>query len=47
MLYPDNAWSNKDAYWENYRSLASRFIENFKKFTEGCPPEIVAAGPKR
>jgi len=47
VLYPDTAWSNKDAYWESYRSLASRFIENFKKFTDGCPPEIVAVGPKR
>lgn len=47
VLYPESAWGNKDAYWESYRSLASRFIENFKKFTDGCPPEIVAAGPKR
>jgi phosphoenolpyruvate carboxykinase (ATP) len=47
VLYPDSAWSNKDAYWESYRSLAARFIENFKKFADGCPPEVVAAGPKR
>lgn len=47
VLYPESAWSNSEAYWESYRSLASRFVENFKKFTDGCPPEIIAAGPKR
>jgi len=27
--------------------LASRYIENFKKFEDGCPAEVRAAGPKR
>ena len=44
---PAAAWEDKTAYWDRYRSLASRFIENFKKFKEGCPPEVIAAGPKR
>lgn len=26
--------------------LAQRFIETFKKFEAGCPPEVAAAGPK-
>jgi len=32
---------------QKYRELASRFIENFKKYEEGCPPEVKNAGPKR
>jgi phosphoenolpyruvate carboxykinase (ATP) len=47
VLYPERAWRNKEAYWESYRSLASRFVENFKKFKDQCPPEVAAAGPKR
>ena len=31
---------------QRYRALASRFIDNFKKFEEGTPFEIIAAGPK-
>ena len=34
-------------YMQRYRELASRFVENFKKFEAGCPPEVIAAGPKR
>jgi hypothetical protein len=28
------------------RALASRFIDNFKRFAEGAPPEVRAAGAK-
>ena len=27
--------------------LAARFVENFKKFESGCPPEIRNAAPRR
>jgi phosphoenolpyruvate carboxykinase (ATP) len=47
VLNPADSWPNKDAYMQRYRELASRFVENFKKFEEGCPPEVVKAGPKR
>jgi phosphoenolpyruvate carboxykinase (ATP) len=47
VLDPSNAWGNKDEYWNKYDALASRYIENFKMFTEGCPEEIVQAGPTR
>jgi hypothetical protein len=30
-----------------YKDLAARFVENFKKFEEACPPEVIAAGPRR
>jgi len=38
---------NKASYDDRYRSLASRFIENFKKYSEGCPKEVLDAGPRR
>ncbi|MGD8452386.1 MAG: phosphoenolpyruvate carboxykinase (ATP) [Phycisphaerae bacterium] len=47
VLEPSNAWGNKDDYWKTYDGLAARYIENFKLFTDGCPPEVLAAGPKR
>ena len=47
VLEPANAWGNKDEYWKTYDGLGARYIENFKLFKEGCPPEVAAAGPKR
>ena len=41
------SWSDPKHYMQRYRELAARFIENFKKFEAGCPPEVIAAGPKR
>ncbi|MCP4428786.1 MAG: phosphoenolpyruvate carboxykinase (ATP) [Chloroflexi bacterium] len=45
VLYPAEAWPSQDDYMNKYRSLAARFVDNFKKFAPDCPPEIVAAGP--
>jgi len=47
ILNPAGSWTNKEAYMQRYKDLAGRFIENFKKFEEGCPPEVRAAGPRR
>jgi phosphoenolpyruvate carboxykinase (ATP) len=46
VLDPSNSWPNKEIYMQKYRQLASRFVENFKKFEAGCPPEVISAGPK-
>jgi phosphoenolpyruvate carboxykinase (ATP) len=46
ILNPSSTWSSPSGYMDRYRQLAARFIENFKKFEEGCPPEVVAAGPR-
>ncbi|MBI5828765.1 MAG: hypothetical protein HZB20_04325 [Chloroflexi bacterium] len=46
MLNPADSWPIKDEYMQRYRQLAYRFVENFKKFAEGCPPEVMKAGPK-
>ncbi|HML22480.1 MAG TPA: phosphoenolpyruvate carboxykinase (ATP) [Aggregatilinea sp.] len=45
ILYPAQAWSSEEAYWQKYRELAARFTKNFAKFADGCPPEVCAAGP--
>jgi phosphoenolpyruvate carboxykinase (ATP) len=46
VLNPASSWPSKETYMQKYRQLASRFIENFRKFEAGCPPETIAAGPK-
>jgi phosphoenolpyruvate carboxykinase (ATP) len=46
VLYPAEAWAKQDDYWKKYRQLAGRYADNFKKFADGCPPEVRAAGPK-
>jgi phosphoenolpyruvate carboxykinase (ATP) len=47
VLNPGDSWPDKAAYMQRYRELASRFIENFKKFEAACPAEIRNAGPRR
>jgi len=46
VLFPANSWPSKDEYNNKYRQLAARFIDNFKKFAQDCPPEIRESGPK-
>lgn len=47
VLEPSTSWHDKELYWSRYNELASRFIENFKKFSAGCPADVLAAGPQR
>ena len=47
VLDPSTSWGNKDDYWRKYDALAARYLDNFKLFESGCPPEIAAIGPKR
>ena len=46
ILDPAGSWASKDEYMKKYKQLASRFVENFKKFEASCPPEVLKAGPK-
>jgi phosphoenolpyruvate carboxykinase (ATP) len=46
VLDPASSWPSSDRYIKRYRSLASRFIDNFKKFELDASPEILQAGPK-
>ena len=47
VLDPGGSWPDKKVYMQRYRELASRFIENFKKYEAASPVEVVQAGPKR
>jgi phosphoenolpyruvate carboxykinase (ATP) len=47
ILNPANTWSNREDYDRKYRSLAARFIENFKLMADGCPAEVVKSGPRQ
>ncbi|PKN45507.1 MAG: phosphoenolpyruvate carboxykinase (ATP), partial [Deltaproteobacteria bacterium HGW-Deltaproteobacteria-20] len=47
VLDPSSSWGDKDEYWRKYDALVARYIENFKLFADGCPPEVVSAGPRR
>jgi phosphoenolpyruvate carboxykinase (ATP) len=46
VLNPAASWPDRQVYMQKYRQLASRFVENFKKFEAGCAPEVVKAGPR-
>jgi len=35
VLYPATSWPSEEAYMTKYRSLAGRFVDNFKKFEDG------------
>jgi phosphoenolpyruvate carboxykinase (ATP) len=45
VLYPASSWPSEEKYYDRYRQLASRFINNFRKYATVCPPELVQAGP--
>jgi phosphoenolpyruvate carboxykinase (ATP) len=45
VLYPATAWPSQEKYDQRYLQLASRFINNFRKYSDSCPPEVVLAGP--
>jgi len=46
VLYPSKAWVNEGDYWKKYRQLASRFIDNFKKFENTISKQVLEAGPR-
>ncbi|EFA78617.1 phosphoenolpyruvate carboxykinase [Heterostelium album PN500] len=46
ILMPSNTWSDKAKYTQTLTKLATLFIENFKKYQDKAPAEVLAAGPK-
>lgn len=47
IFFPEKSWENETDYWQNYDALVSRYIENFKQYAPGCPPEVLKSGPRR
>ncbi|MGH8014926.1 MAG: phosphoenolpyruvate carboxykinase (ATP) [Candidatus Zixiibacteriota bacterium] len=45
VLNPAESWKDKGDYNRRYRNLAEMFSKNFEKYKDGCPKEIVEAGP--
>ncbi len=45
VLDPSSSWHDKKEYDRRYKDLAMRFKQNFGKFTDGTPREVVEAGP--
>ena len=46
VLIPSSSWADKKEYDRRYKDLAMRFKQNFGKFTDGTPQEVINAGPK-
>ena len=46
VLVPSSSWSDKKEYDRRYRDLAMRFKQNFAKFEDGTPAEVIEAGPQ-
>jgi phosphoenolpyruvate carboxykinase (ATP) len=46
VLSPSSSWGDKKEYDRRYKDLAMRFKENFAKFTDNTPQEVIEAGPK-
>jgi phosphoenolpyruvate carboxykinase (ATP) len=45
ILNPASSWASQEDYLIKYRSLASRFRDNFRRYEASVPSEILKAGP--
>ncbi len=41
---PINTWPDKKAYNEQCKKLATQFIDNFTKYMDGTPHDVVTKG---
>lgn len=44
ILKPENTWEHHSVFLETERKLASQFVDNFKKYEDGTPKEVVKNG---
>jgi phosphoenolpyruvate carboxykinase (ATP) len=45
VLNPASSWPSREEYDQKYHQLAARFIDNFKKFSQNSPADVIEAGP--
>jgi phosphoenolpyruvate carboxykinase (ATP) len=45
VLDPSSSWPSREEYMEKYQQLATRFVDNFKKFAPDSTPEVIQSGP--
>ena len=45
LLDPRETWQDRDAYDRHLKELATKFVDNFKKF-KGVNEAIIQAGPQ-
>ena len=45
-FYVTNQWKDADAYNSQAKSLAAKFVENFKQFATDVPQRVLDSGPK-
>ena len=45
VLDPQSTWADKDAYEAQARELARMFADNFERFSDHVPAEVIKAGP--
>ena len=46
VLNPSSLWGDKKEYDKRYKDLAMKFKQNFEKFEDTTPQNIIDAGPK-
>ena len=46
VLNPSTSWHDQKEYDKKYKDLAMRFKQNFAKFEDGTPQEVIDAGPR-
>lgn len=44
ILWPSETWEDKDAFNVELRKLAEKFIENFQKYEDETPREVIEKG---
>lgn len=45
LLKAENTWGDKSAYEKKAKELIGKFNENFKKYKDNCPKEIIEGAP--
>jgi len=44
ILRPIESWSDKEAYKAAAKQLANKFVDNFKRYEDGVPREVITEG---